>query len=155
MVEGGVEVRAMSGGRDRFLALSADLTGFNRVELLGTGMADAYLRTLEEVLPAGMLDALLEPAPLGATGSLAELLADGDLGPVARNLILLWYSGAWTPLPDEWRAVHGTSPLDVHRVVTPEAYVAGLQWTLAAAHPVGARQQGFGAWAMPPEAVQA
>jgi hypothetical protein len=140
---------------DRFLALSAGLTGFNRVELLGTGMADAYLRTLEEILPTGILDALLERAPLDGPGSLAELLADGDLGPVARNLILLWYSGAWTPLPDEWRAAHGTSPLDVHRVVTPEAYVAGLQWTVAGAHPVGARQQGFGAWAMPPEAVQA
>ena len=147
----------MSAGArtDRFLSLSAGLTGFNRVELLGTGMTHAYLRTLEEVLPTGMLDALLERAPLDATGSLAELLAHGDLGPVARNLILLWYGGTWTPLPDEWRAVHGTSPLDVRRVVTPEAYVAGLQWAVAAAHPVGARQQGFGAWAMPPEAVEA
>jgi hypothetical protein len=136
--------------RDEFLALSVGLTGFNRVELLATGMADTYLRTLEEVLPAGMLDSLLERGE----GSVDELLADADLGPVARNLILLWYRGTWTPLPDEWRAAHGASPLDVNRVVTPDAYVAGLQWAAASAHPVGARAQGFGAWAVPPEGVQ-
>ena len=135
---------------DDFLALSAELTGFTRVELLGTGMADTYLRTLDEVLPPGMLEELL--ARDGR--SVEDLLADPALGPVARNLILLWYCGTWSPLPDEWRAAHGASELDVRRVVTPDAYVAGLQWVAAGAHPVGARQQGFGAWAMPPE-VQA
>jgi hypothetical protein len=135
--------------RDAFLAVSAGLTGFNRVELLGTGMADSYLRTLEEILPAGMLDDL----QARADGPVDELLADPALGPVARNLILMWYCGTWTPLPDEWRAAHGESPLDVHRVVAPDAYVAGLQWVAAGAHPVGARQQGFGAWAVPPDPV--
>jgi len=131
---------------ERFLRLSSTLTGFNRVELLGTGVADVYLRALEDVLPADVLERLLagDADPDG-------VLADPALGPPARNLILMWYCGTWTPLPDDWRAAHGASELDTHRVISPDGYVAGLQWVAAGAHPVGARQQGFGAWAVPPD----
>lgn len=141
---------------DAFLDASALLTGFDRVRLAGTGVADEYLRTLEEVLPDGMLDDLLAafeqlPAGDGGEAGIAAILADPALGPVARNVILLWYCGTWNALPDDWRAAHGASPLDTNRVVSAESYVAGLQWAAAGAHPMGARQQGFGAWALPPE----
>ncbi len=116
--------------------------------LLGTGMTDAYLRALDAVLPAGMLDELLAAGE--RDDGVSALLEDAKLGPVARNLILLWYCGTWTALPDEWRAVNGTSPLDTTRVESAEAYLAGLQWVVAGAHPAGARQQGFGAWAGAP-----
>jgi hypothetical protein len=128
-----------------FLGVSARLTGFGRVTLLGTGMTDAYLQALDAVLPAGTLDELL-----AAGDGVSDQLEDPKLGPVARNLILLWYCGTWTALPDEWRAAYGTSPLDTNRVESPEAYQAGLQWVVAGAHPAGARQQGFGAWAVAP-----
>ena len=142
----------------RFLELSALLTGFGRVQLLGTGVLEDYLSTVEEVLPAGMLDELLAaydqlPEADREAAAASEILDDPKLGPVARNMILLWYCGAWTPLPDDWRSTHGTSPLDTHRVVSPASYLAGLQWVAAGAHPVGARQQGYGAWAVPPEGV--
>lgn len=142
---------------ERFLELSGLLTGFGRVQLLGTGMTDGYLRAQEAVLPAGMLDELLaayERLPAGADREAAvasEILGDPKLGPVARNLILLWYCGTWTALPDAWRAAYGISPLDTNRVVSAEAYQAGLQWVVAGAHPAGARQQGYGAWAVAPE----
>jgi hypothetical protein len=142
------------GGRtERFLELSVRLTGFGRVALLGTGMTDAYLRALDEVLPTGTVDELLAAGE--RDDGVSHLLDDAKLGPVARNLILLWYCGTWTALPDEWRAAYGTSPLDTTRVESAEAYLAGLQWVVAGAHPAGARQQGFGAWAVAPEgAVQ-
>jgi hypothetical protein len=143
---------------ERFLDLSVLLTGFGRVELLGTGMLEDYLGAVDDVLPAGLLDELFvayEALPARDREAAAgfAIFDDATLGPVARNLILLWYCGTWTQLPEDWRRLHGTSPLDTHRVVSPASYLAGLQWVAAGAHPVGARQQGYGAWAVPPEAV--
>jgi hypothetical protein len=65
----------------------------------------------------------------------------------------MWYCGTWTAMPDAWRAAYGASPLDVNRVVSAQAYQAGLQWVAASAHPAGARQQGYGAWATTPAGV--
>jgi hypothetical protein len=134
-----------------FVAVSARLTGFDRVTLLGTGMTAQYLRAMDAVLPGGTLDELLNDQRSHSDARVPELLDDAKLGPVARNLILLWYCGTWTALPDEWRAAYGTSPLDTTRVVSAAAYQAGLQWVVAGAHPAGARQQGFGSWAVAPE----
>jgi hypothetical protein len=136
--------------------MSALLTGFGPIDLLGTGMAESYLRTIDAAAPEGVVDELLDAfrrLPDGAAREAAAgtaILGDGKLGPVARNLILLWYRGTWTALPREWRSAYGASPLDTDRVVSPGAYQAGLQWVAAGAHPSGARQQGFGAWASPP-----
>jgi hypothetical protein len=141
---------------DRFLGLSTVLTGCSRLQLLGTAMTGDYLRTLDEILPAGMVDELLatfERLPAGSNQEAevaAQILDDPKLGPVARNLILLWYCGTWTPLPDPWRTAYGVSPLDTKRVVSATAYQVGLQWVVAGAHPAGAQQQGFGAWSMAP-----
>jgi hypothetical protein len=150
---------AVSERSELFLDLSAVLTGFDRVRLLGTGVADQYLSTLAEVVPGRVLDDLLDAyrrLPAGEQREAAlvsEILENPTLGPVARNLIVLWYCGIWKTLPDDWRQVHGASALDADRVVSPEAYVAGLQWVAAGAHPMGARQQGFGSWALAPEGV--
>jgi hypothetical protein len=142
---------------EAFLALSELLTGFGRVQLAGTGQTGTYLRVLDSVLPGGLLDELLRAAgnlPAGTGREAAAgpaVLADPKLGPVARNIILLWYRGTWTALPQEWRAAYGTSPLDTDHVVSAPAYQAGLQWVAAGAHPAGALQQGYGAWAAAPE----
>jgi len=141
---------------DRFLVVSVALTGFGRVELLGTGLTDTYLRAIDAVLPDGVLDELLEAVgeiPVGADHEtdVESILADPKLGPVARNIILMWFCGTWTRLPDTWRTAYGVSPLDADRVVSAQAYQGGLQWVAAGAHPAGARQQGFGAWSLPPE----
>ena len=137
--------------RSDFIALSVQLTGFDRVRLLGTGMADEYLRVLGSALPRGVLDELLAasgPAPDKAT--VAAILGDPKLGPVARNLIVLWYCGTWSPMPDAWQRVYGQAAERPNGVVSAEAYQQGLQWVAAGAHPMGARQQGYGAWAEPP-----
>jgi hypothetical protein len=157
------------GRLDRFVALSALLTGYGPVHLLGTGMAEAYLAATDAALPDGVLDELLDayqplPAGSGAAGQAGGadpeaaagqvILGNEKLGPVGRTLILLWYRGAWTALPDAWRAAHGASPHDTDHVVSAQAYQAGLQWAAAGAHPAGARQQGYGAWASPPAALE-
>ena len=115
----------MDARANRFIEISSELTGFCRVALAGTGMSDDYLAALDAVLPAGVLDGLLEQWR-GAGRD--NVLGDATLGPVARNIVLLWYRGAWTPLPNEWRVAHGASPLDIDRVISARAYRAGLQW---------------------------
>jgi hypothetical protein len=140
----------------RFVELSVALTGYDHARLFGTGVADAYLETVAQTVGEECLDALLgahAALPHGADGDAAltdRILADPRLGPVARSVIILWYCGAWSALPDEWRHAYGAAELDTDRVVSPASYVAGLQWVAAGAHAAGARQQGFGAWAQPP-----
>jgi hypothetical protein len=141
--------------------MSALLTGFGRFQLLGTGLAGSYLSALDGVLPEGVLDELLDafqrlpagPGPTREAAVRSQILGHPKLGAVARNLILMWYCGTWTALPAAWHEAYGASPLEGSHVVSAEAYQAGLQWAAAGAHPAGARQQGFGAWAAAPEAA--
>ncbi len=146
---------------DGFVGLSVLLTGFDAVELLGTGMAAAYLAVLDAVLPEDVVGDLMSAyrqlprGPERERAAEAEILGDPRLGPVARNLIVLWYCGAWTQLPAAWRAAFGASPLDTSRVVSAAAYQAGLQWLAAGAHAAGANPQGYGAWAIGPKSTKA
>ncbi len=148
-----------TGRARQFADLSALLTGFGRIQLLGTGMVGSYLHAVDAALPEGVVDELLDAFGRLAPGAGREaavcsaILGDPKLGPVARNLIVVWYCGTWTAMPDAWRSAYGTSPLDEDRVLSAEAYQAGLQWVAAGAHPAGALQQGYGAWSAAPEAA--
>lgn len=139
-----------------FLDLSATLTGFTTFRLRGTGQAEAYLATLTEVVGEATLEALL-----GAWRAVAaeaeveravrrEILSDDRLGPVARNVIKLWYVGTWYALPADWREAHATTDRDRTFVVSPEAYTEGLLWPAIGANPSGAKPLGYGMWATPP-----
>lgn len=137
-----------------FLDLSVRLTGFSPVRLLGTGMAETYLAELDAIVPARLLDRILrDNAPAGPAldaDHIAAMLDDPDIGPVVRNITILWYCGMWTALPDAWRERNGAAATDATRVVSSAAYQSGLQWAVVGAHPAGARQQGFGAWSTEP-----
>jgi len=140
---------------ERFVALGAALTGIGPVSLAGTGQVAIYLGALDRLLPTGLVDDMLDrfdlaPEEADAAAAVEVILADPRLGPVARSLILLWYRGGWTQLPADWRAEYGASPLDDSRVISGDAYRAGLQWVVAGAHASGANAQGFGAWARRP-----
>lgn len=148
---------------EAFVTFSTLLTGFGPLELYGTGVADEYLQTLERAVPTRVLEPLLafglgqsaapsdSPAdPLEAQLN-AQVLNDPDLGPVARNLIMLWYTGTWNALPDAWHTRHGQPTLDAPKVVSTAAYLSGLQWRLMGTHAPGGNPQGFGSWANPPE----
>jgi hypothetical protein len=140
--------------RAQFIALSVQLTGFDRVRLLGTGMADEYARVLASALPAGVqADLLAASGDALDEARVGAILRDPKLGPVARNLVILWYCGTWAPLPAAWQQAYGTAAAAPSGVVSAQAYQQGLQWVAAGAHPMGARQQGYGAWAEPPSEV--
>lgn len=145
---------------DELVGLSVALTGFDRLDLIGTGVAAEYLDTLDRIVSPATVDALLKayaglPAddPDGAALS-GRILEDALLGPLARNVIVLWYTGTWTPLPADWPAPGARSPLDVAGVVSPAAYLSGLQWRTVGAHPAGALPTGFASWASPPLGVE-
>jgi hypothetical protein len=143
---------------DAFVALSAALTGFREVDLWGTGQAERYLdelyATVGDAIVARLLvaggEALHAENPTAALEQ--RVLHDPDLGPVARNVIVMWYLGQWDGLPGHWRNRHGASPVDVPRVISADAYAAGLVWKAIGAHPMGADPPGYGAWANPPGA---
>lgn len=153
--------RELDTREEQFVALSVALTGFDRVELLGTGVMPQYLATLEKWIGPSIASQLLSfgtGSPPDERTVRAGILSDGKLGPVARNVIALWYNGTWSPLPSEWYLTHRTevpNPPDVANatpyIVSAEAYIEGLAWAAANTHPMGAKQPGFGTWAEQPK----
>jgi hypothetical protein len=139
-----------------FYRLSAVLTGFDDVELLGTGVGNLYLnwllRAFPDVMPA-LLTAWRDierdvPPPERPAALRATILGDAVLGPFARSVIVLWYTATWRP-PD-WTATGAHNPENVDRSFGV-AYPEGLMWRAAlAAHPGGAKPTGFNTWASPP-----
>jgi hypothetical protein len=141
---------------DTFLDLSAALTGFSAFRLRGTGQAKAYLATLTEVVGEATVGELLAAwgkVAAEAEGERAlrrEILSDDKLGPVARNVIKMWYVGTWYALPADWREAYAATDRDRTFVVSPEAYTEGLLWPAIGANPSGAKPLGYGMWATPP-----
>ncbi len=144
---------------DRFLAFSSEVTSFTVFDLQGTGQAEAYLQTVDSVVGAPVVDELLA-VYAGAdreSGEQAreaylrrEIFGREKLGPIARNIVKLWYSGTWYELPSAWTEIYGPAPKDVTFVVSPYSYVEGLLWTAVGAHPAGAKAPGYASWAAPP-----
>lgn len=145
----------------QFVALSVVLTGYERLELYGTGLAELYLSTVTSAAGDATVSDLLatstailqqygQSSPETVAQFRAQILASARLGPVSRNIIQLWYLGSWFQLPTGWRAEFGTFPADTTRVVSAEAYQQSLVYDAARAHPPGAKQPGYGSWAMPP-----
>ncbi|MEM7545848.1 MAG: hypothetical protein AAF367_09960 [Pseudomonadota bacterium] len=149
-------------GTDDFLKLSALLTGYNGASLASTGCADEYFRQLAAVagdLTAPLLEwgvrieTIRHDDPAEAQRLAREhILSDADLGPLARALMKLWYLGQWEPMPPDWVARNGLSDQDTARILSTRSYQEGLVWDAMGAHPMGAKQQGFGAWALTPPA---
>jgi hypothetical protein len=146
---------------DNFLALSSALTGFSVFRLKGTGQAEPYLSTATEIVGDAVVRALLSAFRCIADkagddegalerGIRRHILSDGKLGPVARNLIKLWYVGTWYVLPVEWRESFANGGRDRTFVVSPDAYTEGLLWPAVGANPSGAKPLGYGMWAMAP-----
>lgn len=134
---------AAPGDFDDFMGLSVALTGFNRVELEGTGVGDQYFGKAVAEAGASTMDELLAAWRKAArSGSPDEgvrrlILSSPSLGPLARNVIKMWYLGVWED---------GSNEIPV----SAEAYTQGLVWDAIGAHTQGAKQQGFGAWALEP-----
>jgi hypothetical protein len=168
------------GGRlGEFLTFSAEVTGFKEFDLFGTGQAQSYLDTVVAVVGDDVLDELLNTYrrllaedPVGedsadedsAGESLAgedaehvrarqlnrEIFSDEQLGPIARNIIKLWYVGVWYELPPQWSDRFGARENDGTFTASAQAYAEGLLWYAIGANPPGARAPGYGSWVGPP-----
>jgi hypothetical protein len=146
---------------DDFVAFSAVATGFTAFDLAGTGHAEQFLASVDDIVGEAIMGELLaafrrvsgEPGSDEADvrrGLRREVFSDACLGPVARSLVKLWYVGTWYGLPDEWREAYGESELDRTFVVSPTAYSEGLLWPAIGVNPPGAKALGYGMWATPP-----
>ena len=145
---------------EQFVGLSVALTGFNRAELHATGMARRHLEVMLSTLGESLVGLLLmkwsrianyEPYMRDVYLTLT-ILGDNTIGPMARNLTMLWYLGQWSQMPREWRDVHGAHTLDTNRIVSAEAYRESLVWATFRGHPQGAKAPGYGSWAVAPDA---
>ena len=146
---------------DDFLALSAVVTGYTRFRLLGTGQGHLYFDTVNDVVGEATVKEFLQAFARVRDGAGSdeaaleqllrdEILSDEKLGPIARNIIKLWYVGVWYQLPPEWRETFGLREKDVTFVASPTAYTEGLLWPTIDANPSGAKGPGYGTWALPP-----
>lgn len=149
-----------SNALDVFLDLSVVLTGFDLTDLLATGMGQRYfdelLRNAGPEAPGELLQIFTEVArehPRRDWRFLDAVAARimGPFGPLAQNIIALWYLGRWNQLPGAWRTKYGAFASDQDHIVSPEAYVEGLLWKAIDSHPRSAKAPGFGTWAFPPK----
>lgn len=141
---------------DLFLKISTWLTGFDEVELLGTGMLDTYYQTIITKNTASCIENFFEAARMvlhegGGDEDKTNALIASLLFPtscynnLAQNIINMWYNGDWAPNVNAPNA-------NIAQVsnISPQAYVQSLVWPAAQTHPPGAKQPGYGSWAMPP-----
>lgn len=131
-----------------FLEISAILTGFSKTELKATGMLESYYNTIQKNTDKQDIDyffvdvyALLNDKsykPEQIEDILAtQYLADSAYNGLAKNIIILWYTGNWGS-----------------EVISSASYIQGLMWNAAHTHPPGAKQPGYGSWAELPLTVK-
>jgi hypothetical protein len=144
-----------------FLKLSVVLTDFSEFQLRGTGQAELYYSTAVAIVGQNVFSELLqafgtvERATEGDCESLEQglrstILSDEKLGPLARNIIKLWYIGTWYQLPRTWHERFGRAGDDRTFIPSPSSYVEGLLWPAIGAHPPGAKAPGYGTWTEAP-----
>jgi len=138
---------------EAFLSLSVYLTGFDRIDLLGTGMLEEYYARVTSALDKDDLQSLWSVALQleGAAkrrkneGHLDEeikrlVMDDARLGLIAKCIIKLWYRGDWPDSAARFGAAYTSS----------QSYQEGLLWKAMSTHASGAKQPGFGSWSLPP-----
>lgn len=145
----------------KFLSFSSTVTGFSIFHLRGTGQAELYLSTVKDVVGEQTVQDLIAAycrlvAEVGQDTAAVEramrrdILSDIKLGPVARNVIRLWYVGIWYELQADWRQTFTSGSEDRTFVVSPGSYTEGLLWPTIGANPSGAKPFGYGTWATAP-----
>jgi hypothetical protein len=136
-----------------FLELSEYLTGFNKADLLGTGMLEVYFNTFASNVDQAaaqtfwqQVNAILAESKGKEDKALSlirERLIGKDSGmTLPQQIILLWYTGSWTD-------GQGNT-----RIISSEAYRQSLLWPAITAHVPGAKQPGFGSWSLSPDEFQ-
>ena len=141
---------------DTFLAISAWLTGYEPVELQGTGMVQTYYSTLRENITAIDLDAFFAESDFilakaqtdvdaAKVRTASHLMQNSSFNSLGKQIILMWYIGQWfaDPSGDPNNSVQ----------INAQSYVEALMWPTVDTHPPGAKEPGFGSWAVKPVSV--
>ena len=135
-----------------FLDISVHLTGFNRNDLLATGMPETYYYTIMKDSDQDNVRAFFKEAKkiidanygndeTELNKQIAErLIPATKYFNLAKRIIMVWYTGIWSP------TTINSEPL----MISGESYKEGLIWQVAETHPAGAKQPGFGSWASKP-----
>lgn len=129
-----------------FYELSVPLTGFSLVELRGTGVGEQYAYFIANTVGLPLYNELLQtfrsiPPDRIDWGIRTQILGDPTLGPLARAILTLWYTGQWNAMNAD----------QTTQVISPQSYQEALVWNAGGIHPTGAKQTGYGSWALPPE----
>lgn len=133
---------------DLFLEISCLLTGFSEAELTATGMLDCYYNTVlvncnetdVTYFFQNVKDILTAPKRTEESTEqaiAAQLIPEWNYSGLAQSIIMLWYTGNWN-----------------NSVVVADSYIQGLMWNAGHTHPPGAKQPGYGSWAIPPFSVK-
>jgi hypothetical protein len=158
MSQAETETRFQADRLQNFVAMSTVLTGFQSSVIAPSldpiDLKQLYLDTADKEAGAALVDQLLAQF-LSLQGQPAQTIANTLLGTadpnpaqtalLARSLLKLWYLGSWFP-PTNPASGQGN-------VVSANAYIGGLAWRAAQAHPMGYSQMTFGYWASPPPSL--
>ncbi|MBD2252843.1 hypothetical protein [Nostoc parmelioides] len=143
--------------KEYFLNISVVLTGFSKFQLQGTGMATLYFETIRDIIGGDIFAELLTTfhklkleKKEKNHESITQILASEKFGPIARNIIKVWYIATWYALPQSWRDTFGTKEKDGTFVISAQAYPEGLLWQAIGVNPPGAKGQGYATWSEPP-----
>jgi hypothetical protein len=154
-----------------FYQLSAILTDYNVAQLTGTGVGEEYSQTLSQWVRQDVLDDLynsFNALEINNDGNICQqqlrqsILASAKLGPIARNIIKMWYLSIWYKMPNNWAMAYGIpaysapvigieQPIPEDYIISSNAYIQGLVWPLMGSHPMGAKQPGYGTWSDAPD----
>ncbi|HYO65229.1 MAG TPA: hypothetical protein VEU33_04040 [Archangium sp.] len=144
------------------------------VKEMGADKVNALFQRYNELVAAktsedDICDQLINPVDTSETAS--------DFSFMARNILKMWYLGAWFPrVPEGARTVSvttergapsthlmvpkpGTStgateaPVAAYQVISSDAYVRGLAWRAMQAHPMGFSNFAFGYWSEQPPSL--
>lgn len=155
----------MNTDMDNFIGLSAVLTGFNEsilspfldpVDVKQEYWAVFNEKVASETGQANLVAQILaqyallkqQNMPNPAIGETLLSAHNSDAFVHAcRQLIFMWYSGAWPTV----LAANASSPAStVSDVISPKTYTSGLVWQVMQSHPMGDSNYRYGYWAQTP-----
>jgi hypothetical protein len=139
-----------------FLDISVRLTGFNKNELLATGMPETYYYAIMKEADQDNVRAFFKEAQkimneygdneTNLNGQIChQLIPSAKYYELAKRIILLWYTGIWTSI-----VITNGKPISSSNMISSQSYSEGLIWVAAETHPAGAKQPGYASWSLPP-----
>ncbi|MGO1001321.1 hypothetical protein [Lysobacter sp. CA196] len=153
---------------ENFISLSIGLTGFKRGALApdpdSTDIKSLYLATFRarvtQVNPDDILiryqiiNGHIAGNPPNREERVVELLfaEKPEYEFPCRQLLFLWYAGAWPTVTDTPASTHGQT---FSEVISADSYTQGLVWRVMQSHPMGSTTYNYGYWANPPAPLSA